>query len=200
MVDLGCIFIGHGLSKDFRTISESAGPQPPLTEDIFVPPEQVLDTVNLYTVPGRSRKLSLRFLTWFLLKTDIQTSEHDSIEDARHAYLLYKKYKHFEEEDRFEDVMEDIFAEGHKTGFKPRSEVDRPSTPAGAFPPLQAPQAQSPASSAAAAAAAPGQQLRAGAGRHKALAAPAPGSGASPLARQQWSTPPQSFVPGQRRW
>jgi hypothetical protein len=23
VVDLGCIFIGHGLSKDFRTISES---------------------------------------------------------------------------------------------------------------------------------------------------------------------------------
>jgi hypothetical protein len=25
VVDLGCIFIGHGLSKDFRTISESSG-------------------------------------------------------------------------------------------------------------------------------------------------------------------------------
>lgn len=28
VVDLGCVFIGHGLSKDFRTISESARPLP----------------------------------------------------------------------------------------------------------------------------------------------------------------------------
>jgi hypothetical protein len=92
----------------------------------------VLDTVNIYTIPGRSRKLSLRFLTWFLLKKDIQTKEHDSIEDARHAYLLYKRFLEFEADGRFDDVMDDIFAEGHKTGFKPRSENDdaRPDTPA----------------------------------------------------------------------
>ncbi|CAK9784309.1 putative subunit of the Pan2p-Pan3p poly(A)-ribonuclease complex [Cutaneotrichosporon oleaginosum] len=165
LVDLGCIFIGHGLSKDFRTIN------------IFVPPEQVMDTVNLYTIPGRSRKLSLRFLTWFLLKKEIQSKEHDSIEDARHAYLLYKRYREFEDEGRFEDVMEDIFAEGHKTGFKPRSEADAaraetptpgptssPAPPGGngssAFPPLQT------------------------ARRHK-------------FARGQW-TPPAPFVPSRR--
>lgn len=152
--------------------------------DIFVPPEQVLDTVNLYTVPGRSRKLSLRFLTWFLLKKEIQSKEHDSIEDARHAYFLYKKYKQFEEEGRFEDVMEDIFAEGHKTGFKPKCEVDaaRADTPT-----LSTPTPSSPA---------PG-------------AGPAPpGNGAFPplqavrrhkLARGQWA-PPAPFVSGQRRW
>ncbi|ORY23812.1 ubiquitin carboxyl-terminal hydrolase-domain-containing protein [Naematelia encephala] len=102
LVDLGCIFIGHGLSKDFRTIN------------IFVPPEQVMDTVKLYTVPGRHRKLSLRFLTWFLLKKDIQTHTHDSIEDARYALLLYKLWKSFEEDGRFEDVMEDIFVAGQR--------------------------------------------------------------------------------------
>lgn len=120
LVDLGCVFIGHGLSKDFRTIN------------IFVPPDQVLDTVNLYTIPGRSRKLSLRFLTWFLLKKDIQQNDHghDSIEDARHAYLLYKKYVEFKAEDRFEDVMDDIFFEGHKTGFKPKGESDKAASTA----------------------------------------------------------------------
>lgn len=124
LVDLGCVFIGHGLSKDFRTIN------------IFVPPDQVLDTVNLYTIPGRSRKLSLRFLTWFLLKKDIQQNDHghDSIEDARHAYLLYKKYVEFKAEDRFDDVMEDIFHEGHKTGFKPKSESEKAQSTAVTLP------------------------------------------------------------------
>jgi PAB-dependent poly(A)-specific ribonuclease subunit 2 len=73
-----------------------------------------MDTVNIYTIPGRQRKLSLRFLSWFLLKKDIQTQAHDSIEDAKYALLLYKLYLDFEEQNRFEDVMEDIFVEGQK--------------------------------------------------------------------------------------
>ncbi|KAL1408168.1 poly(A)-specific ribonuclease [Vanrija albida] len=178
LVDLGCIFIGHGLSKDFRTIN------------IFVPPEQVQDTVNIYTIPGRSRKLSLRFLTWFLLKRDIQTKEHDSIEDARHAYLLYMKYLDFEADGRFEDVMEDIFAEGHKTGFKPKAEADRPPTPS-AFPPLAAASTSPPpvhAASGAPTLSPPQTQARA---RGKPLV---------PAAGQPWSSIPPAFVPGQPRW
>ena len=73
-----------------------------------------MDTVNIYTVPGQRRKLSLRFLSWYLLKKDIQTHTHDSIEDARYAMMLYKLYQEFEEEDRVEEVMEDIFFEGIK--------------------------------------------------------------------------------------
>ena len=122
LVDLGCIFIGHGLSKDFRTIN------------IFVPPEQVLDTVNIYSIRGQRRKLSLRFLTWYLLKTDIQTSTHDSIEDARYAFLLYKLWLEHKSEGDFDQVMEDIFAEGQKLGFKVPQ--DRPASPT-AFPPLK---------------------------------------------------------------
>ncbi|KAL7423333.1 poly(A)-specific ribonuclease [Cryptotrichosporon argae] len=125
LVDLGCTFLGHGLSKDFRIIN------------IYVPPRQVADTVALYTLPNRSRKLSLRFLTWFLLKREIQSNEHDSIEDAHHALLLYRLYREFVDDGRFEDVMEDIFFEGQRVGFKPPT--DRPTTPstgAGAFPPL----------------------------------------------------------------
>lgn len=85
-----------------------------LCTDIFVPPEQVMDTVNIYSIEGRQRKLSLRFLSWFLLKKDIQTHTHDSIEDANYALLLYRRYLQFHEEERFEDVMEDIFYEGQK--------------------------------------------------------------------------------------
>ncbi|ORX33274.1 ubiquitin carboxyl-terminal hydrolase-domain-containing protein [Kockovaella imperatae] len=123
LVDLGCIFIGHGLSKDFRTIN------------IFVPPTQVMDTVNLYVLPGQRRKLSLRFLTWFLLKKDIQTSMHDSIEDAKYALLLYRLYQRFVEENRFDDVVEDIFYEGQKLGFKPPLQVEASPQPPQPQPP-----------------------------------------------------------------
>jgi len=53
-------------------------------------------------------------LSWFLLKKDIQTASHDSIEDARYALLLYKLWKDFKRDDRLSDVMDDIFFEGHK--------------------------------------------------------------------------------------
>lgn len=38
LVDRGCKLVGHGLVKDFRII------------DIVVPPKQVIDTVELYSL------------------------------------------------------------------------------------------------------------------------------------------------------
>nr|XP_018265891.1 PAB-dependent poly(A)-specific ribonuclease subunit PAN2 [Kwoniella dejecticola CBS 10117]OBR88049.1 PAB-dependent poly(A)-specific ribonuclease subunit PAN2 [Kwoniella dejecticola CBS 10117] len=131
LVDLGCIFIGHGLAKDFRTIN------------IFIPSEQVMDTVHIFTIPGRQRKLSLKFLAWYLLKKDIQTNSHDSIEDSKFALLLYKLYREYVERDddgdEFRALMDNVFNEGHKLGFKPPAE--RPASPSSnptAFPPLRA--------------------------------------------------------------
>lgn len=125
LVDHGCQFLGHGLKKDFRIIN------------IYVPPEQVIDTVDLFQSSLHPRKLSLRFLTWFLLKQDIQgphaneaaqadgsaphgnSEGHDSIEDALAALRLYRLYLHFKRDNRLEDVLEDLYEAGRVHGWKP---------------------------------------------------------------------------------
>ncbi|CAJ0827215.1 6249_t:CDS:10 [Entrophospora sp. SA101] len=107
LLDLGCIFVGHGLKKDFRIIN------------ILVPPQQVIDTVDIFHIKNRQRKISLRFLAWYLLNQDIQTEAHDSIEDARTALLIYKKYLQFKSEGKFGEVLEDIYNEGRKYNWKP---------------------------------------------------------------------------------
>ena len=80
--------------------------------DIFVPPDQVIDTVDLYFIRARQRRLSLRFLTWYILKEEIQQDTHDSIEDARSALLLYKAYQMFEEDHIFDEKLEEIYRVG----------------------------------------------------------------------------------------
>lgn len=131
LVDAGCVFLGHGLKKDFRIISEciyrlQAGET--LTghcsiKDIYVPPSQVIDTVDLFQSTSHPRKLSLRFLSWFLLKQDIQGADasegHDSIEDALAALKLYKLYLQFKTDNRLEDVLEDLYEAGRIHGWKP---------------------------------------------------------------------------------
>ncbi len=107
---MGCIFVGHDLRKDCRTISNRFD----LTVDIHIPPTQIIDTVNIFRFKNRQRKLSLRFLAWCLLKEDIQTVTHDSVEDARTALALYKKYLEIKEKGNFEKVMEEIYEEGRR--------------------------------------------------------------------------------------
>ena len=121
LVDLGCIFIGHGLSKDFRIISKAAflamcmfKRLPSFSIDLFVPPEQVIDTVDLYFIESRQRRLSLRFLSWIVLGENIQTETHDSIEDARCALMLYEAYHEAEEQGIFDQKLEDLYREGKK--------------------------------------------------------------------------------------
>ena len=119
LVDRGCIFIGHGLSKDFRIISEPFFLRLTFTEtthslDIYVPPEQVYDTVDLYFLKERQRRLSLRFLSWFVLHENIQTDTHDSIEDARSALMLYKAYEDLEEQGIVDEKLDELYREGRK--------------------------------------------------------------------------------------
>jgi len=128
LVDRGCTFIGHGLSKDFRIIN------------IYVPLEQVIDTVDLYFLRERQRRLSLRFLSWFVLHQNIQTDTHDSIEDARSALMLYEAYQGFEEQGIFDEKLDELYREGRKHNWKPpaaaplRTETASPAVP----PPAQA--------------------------------------------------------------
>ena len=82
--------VRHGLSNDFETAN------------IFVPREQVRDTVDLWRLPDR-RRISLKFLAAYVLNADIQDEVHDSIEDAKTALLLYKKYLELKEQG--EDVL-----------------------------------------------------------------------------------------------
>ena len=105
-VDSGCIFVGHGLKKDFET------------GNIFVPPEQVKDTVELWRLPHQ-RKISLRFLASYLLKAQIQDEIHDSIEDSKTALALYKHYLAEEAKgpEHLNSTLNDLYAYGNKTNW-----------------------------------------------------------------------------------
>nr|XP_039268945.1 PAN2-PAN3 deadenylation complex catalytic subunit PAN2-like [Styela clava] len=110
LVHCGCIIIGHGLRKDFKVIN------------IVVPATQIRDTVYLFHLP-RKRFISLRFLAWYFLETKIQEKNHDSIEDARTALKLYKKYLELTENEtqvlKFQQtVLKDMYEEGRKLEWK----------------------------------------------------------------------------------
>ncbi|KAL8635762.1 MAG: hypothetical protein Q9228_006782 [Teloschistes exilis] len=107
LLNIGCIFVGHGLVKDFRTIN------------IFVPKAQIVDTVTLFYNPTRTkRNLGLRFLAWYLLKEDIQTTTHDSIEDALTALKLWRKYQEFEDAGIVDKMVKEIYAAGKKWNYR----------------------------------------------------------------------------------
>jgi DNA polymerase III epsilon subunit-like protein len=82
--------------------------------DIFVPPDQVIDTVDLYFIKERQRRISLRFLTWYILQQDIQQETHDSIEDARSALSLYKAYQDMEEQHTFDAKLDELYRVGRE--------------------------------------------------------------------------------------
>ena len=108
LLNLGCIFIGHGLPGDFRTIN------------IRVPSSQVLDTVKLFHMKSQKRKLSLRFLTWFFLKEEeFQRGEHDSIQDANMALRLWRKWEEFVDAGVLKAMVEELWASGRRYNFRP---------------------------------------------------------------------------------
>lgn len=78
-----------------------------------------MDTLDIYFLPSRQRRLSLKFLAWYLLNQNVQTNNHDSIEDAHTALLLYTKYQELVRTDSFETALKNVYAEGKIYNFKP---------------------------------------------------------------------------------
>ncbi|KAK3381583.1 ubiquitin carboxyl-terminal hydrolase-domain-containing protein [Podospora didyma] len=121
LLNLGCKFLGHGLKQDFRVMN------------IQVPRSQVIDTIDVFFLKHRKRKLGLGFLAGNILKKEIQLDEHDSIEDAAAALGLYRKYLEFEDAGILEMILEGIYKEGQKTNYKPKRKdgqvVQRTDTP-----------------------------------------------------------------------
>ncbi|KAJ5129697.1 uncharacterized protein N7515_005736 [Penicillium bovifimosum] len=114
LLNLGCVFVGHGLASDFRKIN------------IQVPKAQTVDTQYLFFHPSKNRRLSLRYLAWAVFKEYIQEEPlpetlqgHDSIEDARMALRLWKKFQEYEDAGIVAQMLEEIFREGSKLGFRP---------------------------------------------------------------------------------
>ena len=118
LLNLGCIFVGHGLSKDFRTIN------------IHIPKSQVVDTVDLYFSKRTQRKLSLRFLSWYLLGERVQLEGsrqgHDSVEDAQMAMKLWIKWKQLEAEGKTKKTIDEIYKRGRETAFRVPSALSPP--------------------------------------------------------------------------
>ena len=121
LLNLGCKFLGHSLSMDFRVIN------------IRVPQGQIIDTADLYMLRNSNRKLSLSFLAWCVLKEDIQIKTHDSIEDARTALKLYRKYLEYDDAGIMEPMLAEIAQTGKSCNFRPPRregfEVKRTLTP-----------------------------------------------------------------------
>ncbi|EFW21809.1 PAB-dependent poly(A)-specific ribonuclease subunit 2 [Coccidioides posadasii str. Silveira] len=153
LLNLGCVFVGHGLASDFRKIN------------IQVPKAQTIDTQYLFFHPGKNRRLSLRYLAWAVFKEYIQEETttttstsittttnpsshdantstttttaitttppegHDSIEDARMALRLWKKFKEYEDAGIVNQILEEIFREGVKVGFRPPARYPSQATP-----------------------------------------------------------------------
>ncbi|RLV94499.1 PAB-dependent poly [Spathaspora sp. JA1] len=106
LLNLGVVFVGHGLYNDFRCIN------------LQVPKNQIRDTAEFFYKSDFKRQLGLKFLAYVLLKEKVQSNNHDSIEDAYTALKLYKKYLELTSQGSFESTLNFIYSEGQQLRFR----------------------------------------------------------------------------------
>ena len=109
LVDAGCVFVGHGLKKDFEMIN------------VVVPQAQIVDTVNLFYSEAHKRRISLRFLAYHLLGMQMANrmhDTHDSIEDARTALQLYTRYLELKAQGALEEAINMLYQVGDQTNWE----------------------------------------------------------------------------------
>lgn len=106
LLNMGCVFVGHGLQNDFRCIN------------LVVPRAQIRDTADLFYLSDFKRKLSLKFLAYVLLREKVQTGNHDSIEDAHTALMLFQKYEELTRLGQLENVLYQVYMEGQQRRFR----------------------------------------------------------------------------------
>ena len=145
MVASGATFVGHGLAQDFRMINIVVPPDQVVdTVHLFYlgekktkkeedgeegkeggkeekkPSTTTSSSSNTNKPNSRGRKLSLRFLVSRLLgNADFQSSEHDSVEDARAALALYAKWRELKRQGKLEETLEALYDYGRAHGFDP---------------------------------------------------------------------------------
>jgi len=105
LVERGCVFVGHGLDRDFWTAN------------LMVPPNQIIDTVEIYHKPAQ-RFISLRFLANYVLKRDMQQEVHDSLEDATAAFDLYETAVKLKEQGEFDKMLDSLYEYGARVDWK----------------------------------------------------------------------------------
>ena len=100
LVDRGAVFVGHGLQQDLQIMN------------LYVRPSQIIDTVGLFRLKHQ-RNIKLAFLTSFLIGSSIQEHTHCSIEDARSALQVYRKYQQLLAENKLTDVVHELYRVGN---------------------------------------------------------------------------------------
>eukprot|EP00808_Paulinella_micropora_P008292 g60396.t1 len=108
LADQGAVFVGHGLKKDFQMIN------------MVVPADQIVDTVLLFYLPAKRRKLGLKYLAAHVLGLEVQRGTHDSIEDARTALALFQRYQAMRRQgsEHLEQELNRLYEVGAASGFK----------------------------------------------------------------------------------